>query len=200
MRKLSRFFVFLLFTGLFTAYAPMTLADMQQQGMAYTPSAQGYQHRSFGNSYGSIVGNKALNAFANLTTSVLEIPKNMINTTNQSNVIYGTIGGLFKGLIHTAGRIGVGITDLLTIPIPTRPIAQPEYIWDNFDVDTTYGPVFRLDEGQEEEPAVVQAPIAASVAAPVVVAPKPEPIDNSKLYNQETNQKLDTLFKKEMKK
>ena len=32
MRKFSRFFVFLLSTGLFTAYAPMTLAEMQQQG------------------------------------------------------------------------------------------------------------------------------------------------------------------------
>ncbi|HEY8096561.1 MAG TPA: exosortase system-associated protein, TIGR04073 family [Methylobacter sp.] len=197
MRKFSRFFVFLLFAGLFTAYAPITLADMQQQGTAYGPSTQGgNQHRSFGNSYGSKVGNKALNAFANLTTSVLEIPKNIINTTNQSNVIYGTIGGLFKGLVHTAGRIGVGITDLLTIPLPTRPITYPLYIWNDFDVDTTYGPVFRLDDSQEEEPPVVQVP----VAAPVVVVPKPEPIDNSKLYNQETNQKLDVMFKKEMKK
>jgi len=202
MRKFSRFFVFLLSTGLFTAYAPMTLADMQQQGYDNMGSTQGneYQHRSFGSSYGSKVGNKALNGFANLTTSVLEIPKNIINTTNQSNVIYGFIGGLFKGIIHTCGRIGVGVADLLTIPLPTKPIAQPVYIWNDFDVDTTYGPVFRLDESLEEEPPVVQAPVAEPVAAPAVVAPRPEPIDNSKQYNQETNQKLDTLFKKEMKK
>jgi putative exosortase-associated protein (TIGR04073 family) len=199
MRKFSRFFVFVLFTGLFTAYAPVTLADMQQQGyggVAYMPAARAYetQHRS----YGSKVGNKALNAFANLTTGVLEIPKNMINTSNQSNVIYGAIGGLFKGLVHTAGRIGVGIVDLVTIPLPTQPIAQPEYIWEDFDVDTTYGPIFRLDRSHEVEPPVVQAPVAAPVV--VAPAPKPEPIDNSKQYNQETNQKLDTFFKKEMKK
>jgi len=200
MRKFSRFFVFVLFAGLSTAYAPVTLADMQQQGyggVAAMPPARVYesQHRS----YGSKVGNKALNAFANLTTGVLEIPKNMINTSNQSNVIFGAIGGLFKGLVHTAGRIGVGIVDLVTIPLPTQPIARPEYIWDDFDVDTTYGPIFRLDQSREQEPAVVQAP----VAAPVVVAPpapKPEPIDNSKQYSQETNQKLDAMFKKEMKK
>lgn len=196
MRKFSRFFVFLLSTGLFTAYAPMTLADMQQQGYGDSSSTQG--RGSFGgSSYGSKVGNKALNGFANLTTSLLEIPKNIINTTNQSNVIYGFIGGSFKGIIHTCGRIGVGVADLLTIPLPTKPIAQPVYIWNDFDVDTTYGPVFRLDESREEEPPVVQAPV---VAAPAVVAPRPEPIDNSKQYNQETNQKLDTLFKKEMKK
>lgn len=202
MRKLSRFFVFLLFTGLFTAYAPMTLADMQQQGysnMTTTPVTQAdeSQHRS----YGSKVGNKALNAFANLTTSVLEIPKNIINTTNKSNIFYGVVGGLFKGLVHTAGRIGVGIADLITIPLPTMPIAQPLYIWNDFDVDTTYGPVFRLDQTQEAEPPVVQAPSPEPVvAAPAVVAPKPEPIDNSKQYSQETNQKLDAIFKKEMKK
>lgn len=200
MRKFSRFFCFFLFSGLLIAHAPMTQADMQQQGYGSTPSTQGggYQHRSFGNSYGSKVGNKALNAFANLTTSVLEIPKNIINTTNKSNIVYGTVGGLFKGLVHTAGRIGVGIADLVTIPLPTKPIAQPMYIWDNFDVDTTYGPVFRLDPTQDEEPPVVQAP--SPVAAPAVVKPKPEAIDNSKQYNQETNQKLDAIFKKEMKK
>lgn len=202
MRKLSRLFVSLFIIGLFTANTPIAQADMQQQGYgntAYTPSTQGTG--SFGNSYGGKVGNKALNAFANLTTSVLEIPKNIINTTNKSNVFYGAVGGTFKGLINMGGRIGVGIADLLTIPLPTKPIAQPVYIWDNFDVDTTYGPVFRLDESQAEEPAEVQAPSPAPVvAAPAVVAPKPEPIDNSKQYNQETNQKLDALFKKEMKK
>ncbi|MDO9425007.1 MAG: exosortase system-associated protein, TIGR04073 family [Methylobacter sp.] len=197
MRKFSRFFVPLLFAGLFTAYAPMTHAEIQQQGYGNTTHipVDSTKHRS----YGSKVGNKALNAFANLTTGVLEIPKNIINTTNQSNIIYGVVGGLFKGLVHTAGRIGVGIADLVTIPLPTKPIAQPLYIWEDFDVDTTYGPVFRLDKCQEE-PSVVQAPVAEPVLAPAVIAPKPEPIDNSKQYNQETNQKLDTIFKKEMMK
>lgn len=197
MGKFSRFFVPLLFAGLFTAYAPVTQAEMQQQGYGNTTYIP--VDRSQCRSYGSKVGNKALNAFANLTTGVLEIPKNIINTTNNSNIFYGVVGGLFKGLINTGGRIGVGIADLVTIPLPTKPIAQPEYIWEDFDVDTTYGPVFRLDKCQEESPAV-QAPIPEPVLAPAVIAPKPEPIDNSKQYNQETNQKLDTIFKKEMMK
>ena len=191
MRKFSRFFVFFLFTGLFTLYAPLTQADMQQQGDSNTIIPPESQHRS----YGSKVGNKALSAFANLTTSVLEIPKNIINTTNKSNIIYGAVGGLFKGLIHTAGRIGVGITDLVTLPLPTKPIAQPEYIWNDFDVDTRYGPVFRLDPTQQAEPVVQDLR-----PEPAVIAPKPEAIDNSKQYHQETNHKLDTLFKKEMMK
>lgn len=205
MHKFSRFLVFLLLAGLGAVYAPMTQADMQQQqGYGGTTAAQGavYPHGSFGNSYGSRVGNKALNAFANLTTSVLEVPKNIINTTNKSNIVYGTIGGLFKGLLNVGGRIGVGIADLVTIPLPTRPIAYPVYVWDDFDVDTTYGPVFRLDTSEEAElEPVVQAPIPQPVApAPAVVEPRPEAIDNSKQYNQETNQKLDEIFKKEMKK
>jgi putative exosortase-associated protein (TIGR04073 family) len=197
MRKFSRFFVPLLFAGLFTAYAPVTQAEMQYGNTVTVPVMQTEQSQC--RSYGSKVGNKALNAFANLTTGVLEIPKNIINTTNNSNIFYGVVGGLFKGLINTGGRIGAGIADLVTIPLPTKPIAQPEYIWEDFDVDTTYGPVFRLDKCQEESSAV-QAPIPEPVLAPAVIAPKPEPIDNSKQYNQETNQKLDTIFKKEMMK
>jgi len=199
MRKLSRYFVFFLFTGLATAYTPIAQADMQEGygNTAPVNRATDTQHRS----YGSKVGNKALNAFANLTAGALEIPKNIINTTNKSNIFYGVVGGAFKGLVNMGGRMGVGIADLLTLPIPTKPIAQPLYIWDNFDVDTSYGPVFRLDQSEEEEPAVVQAPSPEPVVtAPAVAAPKAEPIDNSKQYNQETNQKLDALFKKEMKK
>ena len=97
-------------------------------------------------SYGSQVGNKALNGFANMTTSVLEIPKNIINTTNDSNILYGVIGGLAKGILNTTGRMVTGITDLITAPLPTKPIAYPLYVWDDFDEDTTYGEVFRLQE------------------------------------------------------
>ncbi|HEY8035699.1 MAG TPA: exosortase system-associated protein, TIGR04073 family [Methylobacter sp.] len=199
MRKLSRFFVFLLFTSLFAVYASIAQAEMQQQGYGNTTIAPIIRtNETRHQSYGSKVGYKALNAFANLTTSVLEIPKNIINATNKSNVFYGAVGGAFKGVIVMAGRIGVGIADLLSFPIPTQPIAYPLYVWDDFDVDTTFGPVYRLDQSEEELP-VVQAPSPAPiVAAPV--APRPAPIDNSKQYNQETNQKLDAMFKKEMKK
>lgn len=200
MPKLNRLFVFLLFSGLFAAYASIAQAEMQQ-GYGNTTIAPIIRpHEAQHRNYGSKVGHKALNAFANLTTSALEIPKNIINTTNKSNVFYGIVGGVFKGTVNMAGRIGVGVADLITIPIPTQPIAYPLYIWDDFDVDTAYGPVFRLDENQEEPP-VVQAPVAEPVPAPAaVVAPKPQPIDNSKQYRQETNHKLDEVFKKEMKK
>jgi len=97
-------------------------------------------------SYGSQVGEKALNSLSNITTSFIEIPKNIINTTNNSNAAYGVVGGLLKGVINMSGRILVGTIDLVTIPLPTKPIAQPAYVWQKFDIDTSYGKIFQLEE------------------------------------------------------
>ena len=151
MTKFQRFFMFLLLTPVFMVYTPLSQADMQQQdydGQAsdnrtYTPRADAPIKQQ---SYGEKVGNKALVAFANLTTSPLEIPKNIINTMNQSNFYYGVFGGFLKGLVNTLGRTGCGIADLKTLPLPTKPVAYPIYIWDDFDVDTTYGEVYRLNK------------------------------------------------------
>ncbi|MEQ1636054.1 MAG: exosortase system-associated protein, TIGR04073 family [Methylococcales bacterium] len=87
---------------------------------------------------------KAGNGFANLTTSALEIPKNIINTTNDSNIIFGFFGGMLKGTVNMVGRMGVGLVDLITAPIPTQAIVHPALVWDDFDVDTQYGKTFRL--------------------------------------------------------
>jgi putative exosortase-associated protein (TIGR04073 family) len=99
-------------------------------------------------SYGSKVGNKALNGFANMATGVLEIPKSIINVSNESNVIWGIVGGSIKGVLNTVGRLATGIADLITAPLPTKPIVYPAYVWDDFDMNTTYGEVFRLDDGE----------------------------------------------------
>ena len=154
MTKFQRFFMFLLLTPVFMTYTPLSQADMQQQdydGQAsdnrtYTPRADAPIKQQ---SYGEKVGNKALVAFANITTSPLEIPKNIINTMNQSNFFYGVFGGFLKGLVNTLGRTGCGIADLITLPLPTKPVAYPIYIWDDFDVDTTYGEVYRLNKPQK---------------------------------------------------
>ncbi len=93
-------------------------------------------------SYGAIVGRKALNGLANLATAPAEIPKSMIIVSNDTNVVWGVAGGAIKGLINTVGRVGIGAMDLITAPIPTYPIVYPEYIWDDFYAETTYGPAF----------------------------------------------------------
>jgi len=207
MTKFNRFFVCFLLAGLFVTFAPETRAD--------EPLAQ--------QSYGSKVGQKAARAFANLGTAWLEIPKNMINVTNgnyatygnmanqsnalygnttgsQSNVFYGIIGGLFKGLVHMAGRLGVAAADLITIPLPTKPIAHPIYIWEDFDRDTTYGDTFRLDPAQQTAQPEPVAPMPAPQPVKPVATPPAPPVDYSNQYNQDTNRKLDSMFRKEMMK
>lgn len=91
-------------------------------------------------SYGQAVGRKVSSGLANIATGVVEIPKNIINVSNQSNFAYGFVGGMLKGLLNTAGRISMGALDLVTAPIPSDPIVRPLYIWDDFSSDTSYGP------------------------------------------------------------
>ncbi|MDD2759030.1 MAG: exosortase system-associated protein, TIGR04073 family [Methylomonas sp.] len=99
-------------------------------------------------SYGEIVGRKLLSGLGNLTTAPVEIPKNVIITSNESNVFYGFLGGTFKGIFLMAGRMGVGLADLLTAPIPTYPIVAPLYVWDDFYAETNYGPAFVFEESR----------------------------------------------------
>jgi putative exosortase-associated protein (TIGR04073 family) len=182
----TRFIAPLLFAGLLTV-SPLALSQD-----SFAP----------GGSYGAKIGHKALNAFVNLTTSPLEIPKNIINVSNQSNILYGITGGLFKGVLNMIGRTGVGVADLVTIPLPTQPIAQPVYVWNDFDVDTSYGEAFRLDTSSEVKQAASE-PMAETVE-PAAVASQPEPAkDYSAQYQQnypDPNEKLDAFFKKEMMK
>lgn len=97
--------------------------------------------------YGKTIGNKALSAFSNIGLCWVELPKNVINTSNNADFLFfGVTGGLIKGVAHMVGRVLVGTTDLLTFPLPTQPIAQPDYVWQNFSTDTQYGPIFKLKE------------------------------------------------------
>lgn len=68
--------------------------------------------------------------------------KNVIIVSNESNFAFGFVGGTFKGMVVGAGRMGVGLLDLLTAPIPTYPIVYPAYVWDDFYADTSFGPAF----------------------------------------------------------
>ncbi len=103
-------------------------------------------------SYGSYVGRKLGTGFANLATGWIELPKNAINTTNDMDtkyVIFGVIGGTIKGVLHTVGRTLTGAIDVVTFPIPTKPMIKQGYVWRAFEDDTTYGPYFRLRGSQD---------------------------------------------------
>lgn len=98
-----------------------------------------------GENYGIKAAKKLGIGLANIATCWLEVPKTMINTYNQTNFVFGMTGGLAKGLVNTGGRVFTGALDVATFPLPTKPVPQPALIWEDFDRDTNYGEVFRLD-------------------------------------------------------
>ncbi|MDE2389517.1 MAG: exosortase system-associated protein, TIGR04073 family [Betaproteobacteria bacterium] len=94
---------------------------------------------------------------ANVAFGFIEIPKNIINITNDQNILVGLTWGLIRGVIQGVSRTLVGGMEVITSPIPTSEFASPAYVWDRFSEDsryfglhypgywTNYGP---LDDGE----------------------------------------------------
>ena len=141
MTLFNRFLVSSLLTGGFILYAQISCADSMNPQYQSLPMSTRVPEQT----YGANVKDKALHGIANITTGWLEIPKSIINTTNSpdGNLAFGVVGGVVKGLLETGARTGSGFLDLVTAPFPTKPIAQPDYIWKDFDQDTSYGPILR---------------------------------------------------------
>jgi putative exosortase-associated protein (TIGR04073 family) len=95
-----------------------------QMAMAYT--------------YPTKVGEKFGSGLANVVTGVAEIPKTMMVTSKREGVAYGVTAGFFTGIVHMVGRTLTGAVDIATFFVPTTPIVRPQYIWDDFDRETTY--------------------------------------------------------------
>ncbi len=97
-------------------------------------------------SYGEKVGHKTLRSLSNMTLGILEVPKGIIKTTNDSNIIYGLTAGTFLGLLNTVGRTSVGVVDFITFPLATKPIIQPVHPWQSYlTIPTSYEDIFVLD-------------------------------------------------------
>jgi len=84
------------------------------------------------------VGEKLGNGIANIVTGFVEIPKTMIVTSRSDGVAYGMTNGFFVGLMHAVGRTVSGAIDVATFVIPTTPLVEADYIWQDFDKETTY--------------------------------------------------------------
>ena len=100
-------------------------------------------------SYAQYVKHKAGSAFLNMLSAPLEIPKNIINISNESNIVYGFVGGTLQGTLNMLGRLGSGAMNLVTAPIPTKTFVDPNLVWGDFDKNTEYGQVFRLRSSDE---------------------------------------------------
>jgi putative exosortase-associated protein (TIGR04073 family) len=89
-------------------------------------------------SYTQRMGQKLAVGFANIVTGFVELPKTIIVTGKENGPAYGATAGFATGLIHMVGRTLFGVADFITFPIPTKPMIYPDYIWNDFDRETTY--------------------------------------------------------------
>jgi putative exosortase-associated protein (TIGR04073 family) len=74
---------------------------------------------------------------ANMTTSFLEIPGQMVKETRAQGAGIGIPFGFAKGLGMIVPRVLVGVYEFLSAPFPApagyRPILNPEFPWDYFE-------------------------------------------------------------------
>ncbi len=101
--------------------------------------------------YAGAVGYKLGAGLSNVVLPWVELPKCMINGYNNSHydsgvpgAAWGLISGVAFGIGHTVGRLFTGALDVITFPVPTKPIPQPAFVWQDFRGDTTYGEAFIL--------------------------------------------------------
>ena len=88
--------------------------------------------------YPTKIGEKLGNGVANIVTGFVEIPKTMIVTSRSDGIAYGMTNGFFVGLVHAVGRTVSGAIDVATFMVPTTPLVEADYIWQDFDKETTY--------------------------------------------------------------
>ena len=83
-------------------------------------------------SFAQDAGKKLGRGLVNVLTGWIELPKNIYNTSVQSNPFAGITVGLAKGLGMTVVRTGAGIYETATFPFPLpqdyKPILKPEYV------------------------------------------------------------------------
>ena len=106
---------------LMTAAAPSAHAEPMDGGKAVTKLARGA---------------------VNLFTGWVEIPKRIHETSIQSGAATGFTWGLIRGIGYGFIRTAAGGYELVTFPFPAppgyEPVIQPEYVFTDDSVDSSY--------------------------------------------------------------
>ncbi len=92
-----------------------------------------------GISYPARIGGKFGVGIINATTGIVEIPKTMMTVSAQEGIGLGLSLGLIKGMTNMLGRSFLGMLDVVSFPIPTKPLVTPPVVFQDFDTETTYG-------------------------------------------------------------
>src|SRR5258706_7174066 len=81
-------------------------------------------------------GMKAGRGLAAITTPFLEIPGNIVETSEREGPLAGWTEGLARGIGMSIVRPPIGVYELVTAPIAApanfQPILKPEYPWSYF--------------------------------------------------------------------
>ncbi len=94
--------------------------------------------------YPARMGQKLGNGLANAVTGIGEIPKSIMVTNHAHGPAYAASAGFMIGLFNMLGRTLSGAGDIATFFIPTKPIVQPDFIWEKFNKETTYRKTWEL--------------------------------------------------------
>ena len=74
---------------------------------------------------------------AGMTCGFLELPGNVVQTTEKEGIGYGLTIGVAKGLGMIVARELIGVYEFVTAPFPAppgyKPILQPEFPWGYFE-------------------------------------------------------------------
>ncbi|MEI7868523.1 MAG: exosortase system-associated protein, TIGR04073 family [Candidatus Methylumidiphilus sp.] len=96
------------------------------------------QAEDSGISYPARIGGKFGIGLINTVTGIVEIPKSMMVVSEQEGIGMGMSLGFVKGMTNMLGRTLTGMVDVVSFPVPTKPMINPAVVFQDFDKETTY--------------------------------------------------------------
>ncbi len=77
-------------------------------------------------------GEKLGRGVTNILTSWLEVPTQIYVVSRDHDPLTGLIFGPIKGSIYSVLRVVTGTYDTVSFPIPTDPLMEPEFIFEEW--------------------------------------------------------------------
>ena len=102
----------------------------------FTPYSQANDN---GISYPAIIAGKLGIGLINTATGIIEIPKSMMVESAKDGIGMGLSLGFVQGMTNMMGRTLIGMLDVVSFPIPTKPLITPAVVFQDFGQPTTYG-------------------------------------------------------------
>lgn len=103
---------------------------------------------------GEEAGKKLFRGVVNVSTGWIEVFQGIYDVSVEKDPITGILYGPFLGLGMAIVRTGSGIYEAVTFPFPFparyRPMIDPEYVWDNWEL---FGGLERFIVHKEPEPS-----------------------------------------------